>query len=196
MLFRQKFLDGIRAGTITLAFCRWRRPSVRAGGTLLTAVGQLEIASVDEVATTRISDEDVRRAGYSSREELLRELPAREEGRVYRIELGGLRADPRVALRAAASLTEKERDDIVRRLGRLDERSSHGPWTRQTLDLIRSRPGVRAGDLCRLAGLELHPFKTNVRKLKTLGLTESLEVGYRLSPRGVAFMRAESGEKQ
>jgi hypothetical protein len=27
-------------------------------------------------------------------------------------------------------------------------------------------------------------FKTNVRKLKELGLTESLEVGYRLSPRG------------
>jgi hypothetical protein len=27
-------------------------------------------------------------------------------------------------------------------------------------------------------------FKTNVRKLKNLGLTESLDVGYRLSPRG------------
>jgi hypothetical protein len=195
MLFRQTFLDGIRDGSVTLAFRRWRRPSVRAGGTLLTAVGQLEIVSVDEVAMTRISDDDARRAGYPSREELLTELRAREEGKVYRIELGGLRADPRVALRASASLSEKERDEIARRLGRLDERSSHGPWTRQTLDLIRSRPGVRAGDLCGLVGLELHPFKTNVRKLKTLGLTESLEVGYRLSPRGVAFMRAESAEK-
>jgi hypothetical protein len=194
MLFRQKFLDGIRGGTITLAFRRWRRPSVRAGGTLLTAVGQLEIVSVGVVAMTRISDADARRAGYSSREELLTELRSREEGKVYRIALGGLRADPRVALRASASLSEKDRDEIARRLGRLDERSSHGPWTRQTLDLIRSRSGVRAGDLCGLIGLELHPFKTNVRKLKTLGLTESLEVGYRLSPRGVAFMRAESGE--
>ena len=128
-------------------------------------------------------------------EELLTELRSREEGKVYRIALGGLRADPRVALRASASLSEKDRDEIARRLGRLDERSSHGPWTRQTLDVIRSRPGVRAGDLCGLVGLELHPFKTNVRKLKTLGLTESLEVGYRLSPRGVAFMRAESAEK-
>ena len=196
MIFRQKFLDGIRDGTVTLAFRRWRRPSVRAGGTLLTAAGQLEIVSVDELAMTRISDADARRAGYSSREDLLTELRVRDEGKVYRIELGGLRADPRVALRASASLSEKDRDDIARRLGRLDERSSHGPWTRQTLDLIRSRPGVRAGDLCRLVGLEMHPFKTNVRKLKTLGLTESLEVGYRLSPRGVAFMRTESGEKQ
>ena len=196
MIFRQRFLDGIRDGTVTLAFRRWRRPSVRAGGTLLTAVGQLEIVSVDEIAMTRISDADARRAGYASREELLSELRARDEGTVYRIELGGLHADPRIALRASASLSEKDRDDIARRLGRLDERSSHGPWTRQTLDLIRSRPGVRAGDLCRLVGLEMHPFKTNVRKLKTLGLTESLEVGYRLSPRGMAFMRTESGKKQ
>lgn len=195
MIFRQRFLDGIRDGTVTLAFRRWRRPSVRAGGTLLTAVGQLEIVSVDEVAMPRIADDDARRAGYSSREELLAELRVRDEGKVYRIQLGGLREDPRVALRQSASLSEKDRDDIVRRLGRLDQHSSH-PWTRQTLDLIRSRPAVRAGDLCRLVGLELHPFKTNVRKLKTLGLTESLEVGYRLSPRGVAFMRGESAEQR
>ena len=189
MLFRQSFLDGIRDGTITLAFRRWRRPSVRSGGTLLTAAGQLSITSVDEVALTRISEADARRAGYTSREALLAELRARDEGKVYRIELGALRVDPRVALRQSASLSETECDEIARRLNRHDERSSHGPWTRQTLDLIRSRPGVRAGDLCRLVGLDLPPFKLNVRKLKTLGLTESLEVGYRLSPRGTSFMR-------
>ena len=189
MLFRQRFLDGIRDGTITLAFRRWRRPSVRSGGTLLTAAGQLSITSVDEVALTRISEADARRAGYTSREALLAELRARDEGKVYRIELGALRVDPRVALRQSASLSETECDEIARRLNRLDERSSHGPWTRQTLDLIRSRPGVRAGDLCRLVGVDLPPFKLNVRKLKTLGLTESLEVGYRLSPRGTSFMR-------
>jgi hypothetical protein len=113
MIFRQKFLDGIRDGTVTLAFRRWRRPSVRAGGTLLTAVGPLEIVSVDEVAMTHISDADARRAGYSSRVDLLAELRARDAGKVYRIELGGLRADPRVALRASASLSEKDRDDIA-----------------------------------------------------------------------------------
>ena len=31
-------------------------------------------------------------------------------------------------------------------------------------------------------------FKLNVRKLKQLGLTESLSTGYHLSPRGVAFL--------
>jgi ribosomal protein S19E (S16A) len=32
-----------------------------------------------------------------------------------------------------------------------------------------------------------------VRKLKELGLTESLEVGYRLSPRGRALLDREPG---
>ena len=190
MLFRQKFLDGIRDGTVTLAFRRWRRPSVRAGGTLLTPVGQLDIASVDEVAITRISEADARRAGYQSRDELVAELRSRDEGTIYRIELGPLRPDPRVALRRAATLADRERDEIDRRLQRLDDRAADGPWTARTLDVIRTHPGVRAGDLCRLLGQEKMPFKVNVRKLKALGLTESLEIGYRLSPRGVAFMRS------
>ena len=46
-------------------------------------------------------------------------------------------------------------------------------------------PGVRAADL---AGVvrprDALDFKRDVRRLKELGLTESLEIGYRLSPRG------------
>jgi hypothetical protein len=38
--------------------------------------------------------------------------------------------------------------------------------------------------------MERLPFKANVRKLKALGLTESLDVGYRLSPRGEALLAA------
>ena len=189
MLFRQKFLDGIRDGTVTLAFRHWRRPSVRAGGTLMTAVGQLDIVSVDEVAIGRISDADARCAGYPSRDELVAELRSRDEGTIYRIELGALRADPRVELRGAAALADRERDELDRRLQRLDDRAADGPWTTRTLDVIRTHPGVRAGDLCRLLGQEKMPFKVNVRKLKALGLTESLEVGYRLSPRGAAYIR-------
>jgi hypothetical protein len=194
MIFRQRFLEGIRDGTITLAFRRWRRPSVRAGGTLLTAVGQLRITAVNEVAVAGITEEDAHRAGYQSRDELLTELRS-HEGTLYRIELGSLRADPRVALRESAALSDEELRQIEQRLQRFDERSAGGPWTRRTLELIRSRPGVRAGDLCGVVGLEQQPFKVNVRKLKTLGLTESLDVGYRLSPRGVAYLRLREREE-
>jgi hypothetical protein len=193
MIFRQRFLDGIRDGTITLAFRRWRRPSVRSGGTLLTAIGQLSITSVDEVATTDISDADAERAGYSSRDELRAELESRDEGKVYKIVLGPLRVDPRVSLRESATLTDEERDEITKRLRRLDN-AAGGPWTSRTLDIIRSHPARRAADLAHLIGFERLQFKTNVRKLKTLGLTESLEVGYRLSPRGIAFMQVRDGE--
>jgi hypothetical protein len=45
--------------------------------------------------------------------------------------------------------------------------------------------------LAEAAGQERLAFKTRVRRLKALGLTESLEVGYRLSPRGRAFLAAD-----
>ena len=39
-------------------------------------------------------------------------------------------------------------------------------------------------------GRETLPFKVDVRKLKKLGLTQSFEVGYEISPRGRAFLAA------
>ena len=184
MLFQQRFLEGIRDGTITLAYRRWRRPTVRAGGTLLTAIGQLEIVSVTEVALDRISAADAQRAGYASREALVTELQERDAGAFFRIELGRVRPDPRIALREAVVSSPGERDVLLEKLKRLDARAPDGPWTQRTLSLIAEHPGVRAGDLCGRMGQEREPFKENVRKLKSLGLTESLEVGYRLSPRG------------
>jgi predicted transcriptional regulator len=73
-------------------------------------------------------------------------------------------------------------------LARFDRASKDGPWTVAVLEVIRDRPAVRAPDLAASFGRETQPFKRDVRKLKDLGLTESLEVGYRLSPRGRAFL--------
>ncbi len=96
--------------------------------------------------------------------------------------------DERDVLAADAALTEADLADLDRRLARLDRASSHGPWTHATLRLIAEHPAVRAGDLADLAGREMHPFKLDVRKLKNLGLTISLGTGYRLSPRGEAYL--------
>ena len=60
------------------------------------------------------------------------------------------------------------------------------------LETIAAQPATRAADLAAQFGRETLPFKTDVRKLKNLGLTESLEVGYRLSPRGAAYLSATS----
>jgi hypothetical protein len=71
----------------------------------------------------------------------------------------------------------------------MDASSRSGPWTRATLRAIGDNPGRRAPDLAAAFGRETLAFKRDVRKLKELGLTESLEVGYRLSPRGRAFLK-------
>jgi hypothetical protein len=55
------------------------------------------------------------------------------------------------------------------------------------------RPATLAADLAAELGRETQPFKADVRRLKELGLTESLEVGYRLSPRGDAVLCALRG---
>ncbi len=187
MLFKQAILDGIRAGRVSVAYRRWTRPSVRAGGTLLTRVGQLAIVSVTPVDPQTIDEREAARAGHASRAELLRALDTRSEGTVFRIELGGLGPDPRVALRRSAG-SAAEHEALRARLARLD-RHAAAPWTETVLRLIASHPGVRARDLCATLGQEKAPFKINVRKLKALGLTESLKLGYRLSPRGEALLR-------
>jgi hypothetical protein len=189
MLLRADTLAGIEAGTIRLAFRRWRRPTVRAGGTLLTQSGQVQIGAVEQIEPAMLSAHDAALAGFESVEALRAELDRRPEGTLYRIELLGLRPDPRLALREA-SLNPEDLVDLQKRLRRMDAASPTGPWTHRTLVAIRDSPGVRAADLCRAAGQERAPFKANVRKLKGLGLTISLEVGYRLSPRGEAYLTA------
>jgi hypothetical protein len=188
VLFRQETLRGIEAGEVTLAFRRWRRPTVRAGGTLRTRVGVLAIESVEPIEEADISEADARRAGAADRAELIGRL--RPEGTLYRVEFRLAGPDPRIALRERADLSEAERAAIDARLARLDAASRHGPWTATVLELIERRPATRAPDLAAELGRETAPFKADVRKLKELGLTESLERGYRLSPRGRAYLTA------
>jgi hypothetical protein len=190
MILKRHTLDGIASGRITLVFRCWMRPTVVAGGRLRTAAGELSIEAVDRIALADISAPDARRAGYGSLEELHVELARRATGELYRIRLGPLRPDPRVALRESADLGDADVLQLQGRLARMDRAASGGAWTMRSLEVIAGSPGVRAADLCRKLGQDIHDFKRHVRKLKELGLTESLEVGYRLSPRGCAFLRS------
>ena len=83
MLLNRRALDGIEAGEIDLAFRRWKRPTVRAGGTLRTRSGVLGIDAVDPIDEREIDREQARRAGSPRERELLASL--RPEGRLYRI---------------------------------------------------------------------------------------------------------------
>ena len=188
MLFEQRLWPGLADGTVTVTFRRWRRPRARAGGRHITPAGVLAVDAVAEVDPAAITEDDARAAGFGSLAELLGRLDRHGDGPVYRVDFHHAGADPREALRQADALSEEELAGLRARLDRLDRAARDGPWTVATLRLIGDRPGVRAADLAGLRGQERHPFKTDVRKLKELGLTESLEVGYRLSPRGRALL--------
>ncbi len=138
-----------------------------------------------------ITKADARRAGYDSVDELLLAMPAREATEVYRVGFRPVNeADPRDELAASDELSADDVDEITRRLDRLDRASTHGPWTADVLACIAAEPGRRAPDFAERFGREVQPFKRDVRKLKELGLTISLLVGYKLSPRGEAYRRA------
>jgi len=187
MLIRRNVLEGIRAGRVRLAFRSWKRPTVRAGGTLKTAVGVLQIEAVDAVDPAAITDADARAAGYPDRAALMAELD--RAGTLYRIALRWAGEDPRRAL-AATAPDVRETEAIRERLNRMDARSPDGPWTVSALRLIAAQPEVPAADLAAQAGQARDPFKTRVRRLKALGLTESLGTGYRLSLRGRVVLAA------
>ena len=66
MLFENRLKRGIAYGTITLAFRRWKRPQVVAGGRYRTGEGLAEATSVKMVDEASITKADAKRAGYSS----------------------------------------------------------------------------------------------------------------------------------
>ncbi|MFD9704080.1 hypothetical protein [Lentzea sp. NPDC059081] len=170
MLIRLADWDRIRSGEVTLQFRRWKRPTVRAGGTLRTSQGVLAIDEVEVVS--RVSRAEAIAAGYPTAKALMSFMEGRE-GRIYRIRLRFIGEDPRAELRSSSYVDGLELPEPAIAL----------------LRLIAANPGVRAADLAESVGREKLPFKADVRKLKAKGLTESLRVGYRLSPRGEAYLK-------
>jgi len=189
VLFDQRFWEPIANGHVTVTFRRWKRRQAVAGKRQRTAVGIIEVTAVDVVEEADITLADARAGGFPSVEALVADLRGTPDLPLYRIRFHAVAGpDPRAQLAASAALTDDDVLALEKRLARLDAASSHGPWTAETLAIIAERPAVRAGDLADAVGRERLPFKEDVRKLKNLGLTISLGVGYRLSPRGEAFL--------
>ncbi len=189
MLFKKKFLSSIANGKVKSAFRKWSRPSVRANGTLMTSVGQLRILSLVQIDYGNITDYDIEMAGYRDRLEFDQELSSRNEGVIYKITFELERVDPRIALRENTHLSEKDLDEIIKKLQGFDSRAKVKNWTLPVLEFIAGEPGKKALECARALGLEKMWFKQSVRKLKNLGLTISLEEGYEISPRGQIVLK-------
>ena len=227
MLLPVRIAQGVREGSIRLAYRRWEEPRVRAGGTQLTSAGIVRFDAIEELTDTEtITDADARAAGFAEAAELrgrlavtvpeersgaqpaAQSVPEESSGaqrpnasrragpraskggdRIFRIDLSWVGEDPRVGLRAAVP-DAGGLPDVTAAVARLDASRRGGPWTRQILEWIRDHPGVISTELATLLGREVLPMKADIRRLKALGLTESLRVGYRLSPRGVVYLES------
>ncbi|WP_372735587.1 hypothetical protein [Nocardioides sp.] len=183
-----KVAHGVRDGSLTLAFRRWKRPDVEPGRRFTTSAGMVRVEDVSVVDPDAITDEEARLAGWPDAARLRKRLNPDASLTTYRIALAWDGEDPRIALRENAALSHDDVADLDKRLERLDRASSHGPWTMGTLALIKEHPERRAPDLAEMVGRETAPFKLDVRKLKGLGLTRSFAVGYQISPRGRAYL--------
>ena len=190
MLFSKSAWSGLADGSITVTFRTWARPQAKVGGRYRVAGMLLEATEVQQVAVATLTDDDAVAAGETDLTTLLHRLgqPA-PDNMVWRVDLRYVGIDDRIERRTVAELTDDDIATLRTRLDRLD-RSAAKPWTRTTLHLIEKYPGVVSTALARHTGQERPAFKINVRKLKEMGLTESLDVGYRLSPRGEALLRA------
>jgi hypothetical protein len=183
MLLKNEVLEKIIEGKISLVFRRWKRPTVKTGGTLKTRKGVLSIKSVETVKESSITAADAKKAGFKSVVELAASLSDRP-GEVYKVAVNYAGEDPRVALRKDTKLTQAELEGIRQKLERWDQSKVFGKWTLKYLQMIHDQPNTHAQILADSVGLAKNRFKANVRKLKELGLTESLRPGYKLSPRG------------
>lgn len=184
MLLPARLYDGIASGEVTVAFRAWLRPTVKAGGTLITPAGQLAIDSVEVVDPSGITDTDARRAGATDVDAVRADLRSGEGRDIYRIAFHLAGADPRIALRERTDLDDAEWAKLQKKLDAMDGRSTDGPWTAKVLGVIAARPGTVSTVLAEEVGIDRPEFKLRVRRLKALGLTESLGTGYRLSPLG------------
>jgi hypothetical protein len=160
-----------------------------------TNAGRIEIESVRQVNPDLIADndDDVVAADRQNSKDVRRRLRGNDDWPTFLIRFHLVEGpDPRDELASSADLSADDVAELQAKLAKLDDLSRHGAWTTDTLRLIQSKPATRAADLAAELSRDTAGFKLDVRKLKNLGLTHSLETGYELSPRGEAYLSSST----
>lgn len=190
MLVSHAVARGIAEGTISLVFRRWHRPNVAVGDTLRTVAGVIAVEAVTVVEPADISQAEAAAAGADSPRDVVSALRGTSDQPVYQVAVHWTGPDPREGLSAETDLTAGQITEIHQRLATLDRRTTHGAWTHATLRRIADCPGQPARELADALGRDTDALKLDIRKLKNLGLTHSLQVGYQIAPRGAAYLTA------
>jgi len=183
MQFTQDSHEAVATGQITVTFRLWKRLHAKVGGRYTVGSVVIEVDAIEMIPFHAVTTRDMKLAGASTKDALRARAahagPIDDDTLVYRIEFHVVGAKP----------TEAPFDDehvafVNTKLDAMDARSKAVAWTRATLSLIGAHEGMVSTDLAVQIDRPRMDFKADVRKLKALGLTESLEVGYRLTPLG------------
>jgi hypothetical protein len=188
MLFQARFHERIRSGEIRCTVRIWQRPRVKVGGRYALGAGAIVVDRMHETRLEDLTPELARRSGFASVVDALKTAKHGAGERVFVIDFpyddqASARPQPATGVVSAEELAM-----LAQRLDAMDRRAPNGAWTQATLRAIAARPGVLAAKLARSLGRPRDEFKRDVRKLKNLGLTFSLEIGYRLTPKGEALL--------
>jgi hypothetical protein len=187
MLFTAATLRGLAEGRVNCTYRRWEVVRPKVGSRFTTTAGIVEVISITPADEEQLSEQDATDAGFETIAALVKWTSAKGRGDLYRVGIVLAGPDPRVALRDSDRLAVADVSALSARLERMDGAAEH-PWTHSTLRQIQRLPGVVSTELAAEAGQERRTYKLRIRRLKALGLTESLERGYRLSPRGQAYL--------
>jgi hypothetical protein len=186
LMFTREDHNRVRSGEITVTWRLWKYQHVKAGRPYATGFGHVFVEDVRVVRAADVTDDDAHEVGLPDVDALYDQVREHTGATVspdttlYRVQFNYLEKPPE---KPVFSLEE-----IDKRLDRLDRASPRGPWTMTALRLIEESPGVVSTSLNLEAGIDRPTFKLNVRKLKALGLTLSLEVGYELSELGQSYL--------
>ena len=176
MLFQSRFHERIRTGEITCTVRIWLRPRVKAGGRYSLGAGAIVVDRIREGSFDDITPALARRCGFAS---VVDALKTAKHGVGERVFIIDFHYDGKAGARTKPATGAVPVEEL--------------PWTRATLRAIAAKPAVRAASLARALGRPRDDFKRDVRKLKNLGLTFSLETGYRLTPKGEALLAPKRG---
>ena len=189
LMFTSDDHERMAAGEITVTWRLWKYAHVKAGRTYASGFslgGAIAVEDVREVPAGEITDTDAHEVGQPDAGALI-EYARSHSGRtitsdtvLYRVQF---HFEP-----VAPPKPEYSLEEVAKRLERLDRASRTGPWTLATVRLIEENPGVVSRHLAPDLGMARDDFKLNVRKLKNLGLTLSLPVGYELTELGQSYL--------
>lgn len=187
MQFTKPFKQRIAKGEITSSFRQWRKPQAKVGGQYnIPPFGAIEVIALRETNLATATQRQISTTGFRSAEALAEYLSVDLNTTLFEVSFRYL-GEQDVNKPSTEQLDEAALTKLRSKLKRMD---ADAPWIELALTLIAKQPGTRAADLAPRFDMDTPTFKRNIRRLKSQGLTQSLEVGYRVSERGEQVLQS------